>query len=198
MTSIIPSSTDSSWRSLDVSLWRFRRCGHGAPSPPIARRLTERGVRFVQLFHRAWDQHLNLEKELRAQCSDTDRPSAALVTDLKRRGLLDDTLVIWDVEFGRTVYSQGKLGDPASGRDHHGRCFTIWMAGGGVKPGFEYGSTDDYGWNVVHGGVHVRDLNATILQLLGFDHEKLTYPFQGLDQHLTGVEPTRVVNQILV
>ena len=164
----------------------------------LARRLAERGVRFVQLFHRGWDQHLNLVKELKAQCSDTDRPSAALITDLKRRGLLDDTLVIWGGEFGRTVYSQGKLGDPASGRDHHGRCFTIWMAGGGVKPGFEYGTTDDYGWNIVDGGVHIRDLNATILHLLGFDHEKLTYPFQGLDQRLTGVEPARVVNEILV
>ena len=164
----------------------------------LARRLAERGVRFVQLFHRGWDQHLNLVKELRAQCSDTDRPSAALVTDLKRRGLLEDTLVIWGGEFGRTVYSQGKLGDPASGRDHHGRCFTIWMAGGGVKPGFEYGTTDDYGWNIQSGGVHIRDLNATILHLLGFDHETLTYPFQGLDQRLTGVEPARVANEILV
>jgi hypothetical protein len=163
----------------------------------LARRLAERGVRFVQLFHRGWDQHLNLEKELRAQCSDTDRPSAALVVDLKRRGLLDDTLVIWGGEFGRTVYSQGQLGNPRSGRDHHGRCFSMWMAGAGIKPGFEHGRTDDYSWNVVDGGVHIRDLNATILHLLGIDHDRLTYPFQGLDQRLTGVEPARVVSEIL-
>lgn len=163
----------------------------------LARRLAERGVRFVQLFHRGWDQHLNLDKELRAQCRDTDQPSAALVVDLKRRGLLDDTLVIWGGEFGRTVYSQGELGNPASGRDHHGRCFTIWMAGGGVKAGYEYGRTDDYGWNIEQGRVHIRDLNATILHVLGLDHERLTYPFQGLDHKLTGVEPAGVVKQIL-
>ncbi len=164
----------------------------------LARRMAERGVRFVQLFHRGWDQHLNLVKELRAQSLDTDRPSAALVIDLKRRGLLEDTLVIWGGEFGRTIYSQGTLGDPKSGRDHHGRCFTVWMAGGGVKAGFEYGRTDDYGWNVVDGGVHIRDLNATILHLLGMDHQRLVYPYQGLDQRLTGViEPAHVVREIL-
>ncbi|MHC4910131.1 MAG: DUF1501 domain-containing protein [Planctomycetota bacterium] len=163
----------------------------------LARRMAERGVRFVQLFHRGWDQHLNLEKELRAQARDTDQASAALVTDLERRGLLDDTLVIWGGEFGRTVYSQGALGNPRSGRDHHGRCFTVWMAGGGVKAGYEYGRTDDYGWNIVDGGVHIRDLNATILHLLGLDNEKLVYPYQGLEQKLTGVEAARVVRSIL-
>jgi len=163
----------------------------------LARRMAERGVRFVQLFHRGWDQHLNLEKELRAQSRDTDQASAALVTDLKRRGLLDDTLVVWGGEFGRTVYSQGQIGNPRSGRDHHGRCFTMWLAGGGVKPGFEHGRTDDFGWNVVEGGVHIRDLNATILHLLGLDHERLTFPYQGLEQRLTGVEPARVVRDII-
>jgi hypothetical protein len=163
----------------------------------LARRMAERGVRFVQLFHRGWDQHLNLERELRAQRRDTDQASAALVIDLKQRGLLDDTLVIWGGEFGRTVYSQGQIGDPASGRDHHGRCFTMWMAGGGVKAGYEHGRTDEFGWNVVDGDVHIRDLNATILHLLGFDHSKLVFPYQGLDQRLTGVEPAGVVPAIL-
>ena len=163
----------------------------------LARRMAERGVRFVQLFHRGWDQHLNLKKELRAQSRDTDQASAALVVDLKRRGLLDDTLVVWGGEFGRTIYSQGKLGAPGSGRDHHGRCFTTWLAGGGVKPGFDYGRTDDFGWNVEEEGVHIRDLNATILHLLGLDHERLSFPHQGLEQRLTGVEPAKVVRSVL-
>jgi hypothetical protein len=163
----------------------------------LARRLAERGVRFVQLFHRGWDQHLNLTKELRAQSRDTDQASAALITDLKRRGLLDDTLVVWGGEFGRTIYSQGAIGNPRSGRDHHGRCFTMWLAGGGVKRGFEYGRTDDFGWNVVEGSVHIRNLNATILHLLGLDHDRLTFPYQGLNQRLTGVEQAKVVSKIL-
>jgi uncharacterized protein (DUF1501 family) len=163
----------------------------------LARRMAERGVRFMQLFHRGWDQHLNLVKELRAQSRDTDQASAALIIDLKRRGLLDDTLVIWGGEFGRTIYSQGRIGAPGSGRDHHGRCFTTWLAGGGVKAGFEHGNTDEYGWNILDGGVHIRDLNATILHLLGLDHERLTFPHQGLEQRLTGVEPAKVVHQIL-
>ncbi len=163
----------------------------------LARRMAERGVRFMQLFHRGWDQHLNLVKELRAQSRDTDQASAALIIDLKRRGLLDDTLVIWGGEFGRTIYSQGRIGAPGSGRDHHGRCFTTWLAGGGVKPGFEHGTTDAYGWNILDGAVHIRDLNATILHLLGLDHERLTFPHQGLNQRLTGVEPAKVVHQIL-
>ncbi len=174
-----------------------RMPGKYAANCLLARRMIERGVRFVQLFHRGWDQHLNLDRELRAQCMDTDQASAALVIDLKRRGLLEDTLVIWGGEFGRTIYSQGQLGAPGSGRDHHGRCFTMWMAGGGVKPGFEHGRTDDHCWNVVEGGVHIRDLNATILHLLGIDHETMTYPFQGLDQRLTGVEKAHVVTPIL-
>lgn len=171
-----------------------RRPGTYAAHCLLARRMMERGVRFVQLFHRGWDQHGSLIPDLTAQCKDTDQASAALVTDLKRRGLLDDTLVVWGGEFGRTAYSQGQLD---AGRDHHGRCFSIWLAGGGVQGGIEHGTTDDYCYNVVDGGVHVRDLNATILHLLGIDHERLTYKFQGLSQRLTGVEPARVVRAIL-
>ncbi len=160
----------------------------------LARRMIERGVRFVQLFHRGWDQHNSLVEHLGNQCRDTDQASAALVTDLKQRGLLDDTLVVWGGEFGRTTYSQGGLN---AGRDHHGRCFSMWLAGGGIQPGIEYGQTDDYCYNIVSDGVHIRDLNATILHQLGIDHRRLTFRFQGLDQRLTGVEPARVVTEIL-
>jgi hypothetical protein len=153
----------------------------------LARRMIERGVRFVQLMHRGWDQHGDLPKQIRGQCKDVDRPSAALVTDLKRRGLLDDTLVIWGGEFGRTVYSQGALTKTNHGRDHHGRCFTMWLAGGGVKPGLTYGETDDYCYNIVRDPVHIHDFNATILHLLGIDHKRLTYKFQGRDFRLTDV-----------
>jgi hypothetical protein len=153
----------------------------------LARRMAERGVRFIQLYHRGWDQHNNLPKRLREQCKDTDQPSAALVQDLKQRGLLEDTLVIWGGEFGRTVYSQGKLEKENYGRDHHGRCYSIWMAGGGVKPGISYGQTDDYCYNVVENPVHIHDLNATVLHTLGVDHEKLTYRFQGRDFRLTDI-----------
>lgn len=175
-----------------------RRPGTYAANCLLARRLAERGVRFVQLFHRGWDQHLNLSDELRAQCRDTDQASAALVTDLARRGLLEDTLVIWGGEFGRSVYSQGKLDDRASGRDHHGRCFSVWLAGGGIKPGTTYGETDDFSYNIASDGVHIRDLNATLLHLLGIDHKRFTFRFRGLDQRLTGVDAeARVVKQIL-
>ncbi len=153
----------------------------------LARRMIERGVRFVQLLHRGWDQHNNLPKQIRGQCQDVDRPSAALVLDLKRRGLLEDTLVIWGGEFGRTVYSQGVLTKDNHGRDHHGRCFTIWMAGGGIKPGISYGETDDYCYNVVKDPVHIHDFNATVLDCLGIDHTRLTYKFQGRDFRLTDV-----------
>ena len=171
-----------------------RKPGTYAANCLLARRMIERDVRCIQLFHRGWDQHNSLVKHLGNQCRDTDQASAALVADLKRLGLLDDTLVIWGGEFGRTAYSQGGLN---SGRDHHGRCFSVWMAGGGVKPGIEYGETDDYCYNVADGGVHVRDLNATILDLLGIDHQRLRFKFQGLEQRLTGVEPARVVSEIL-
>jgi hypothetical protein len=153
----------------------------------LARRMVERGVRFVQLMHRGWDQHSSLPKQIRGQCKDVDRPSAALVMDLKRRGLLDDTLVIWGGEFGRTVYSQGQLTKDNYGRDHHGRCFTVWMAGGGTRPGITHGETDDYCYNVVKDPVHIHDLNATVLRCLGIDHTRLTFRLQGRDFRLTDV-----------
>jgi hypothetical protein len=153
----------------------------------LARRMAERGVRFIQLMHRGWDQHSNLPNQIRGQCSDVDRPSAALVKNLKDRGLLDETLVIWGGEFGRTVYSQGALTATNYGRDHHGRCFSLWMAGGGIRPGISYGETDDYCYNVVKDGVHVHDFQATVLHCLGIDHTRLTYRFQGRDFRLTDV-----------
>jgi hypothetical protein len=158
----------------------------------LARRMAERGVRFIQLMHRGWDQHSALPAQIRGQCKDVDKPSAALVLDLKRRGLLDDTLVLWGGEFGRTVYSQGALTKDNYGRDHHGRCFTMWMAGGGIKPGISHGETDDYCYNIVKDGVHIHDWNATILHQLGIDHERLTFRFQGRDFRLTDVEGTLV------
>ena len=163
-----------------------------------ARRMVERGVRFVQLFHRGWDQHIAIKEQLPAQCRDVDQASAALIKDLKERGLLDETLVIWGGEFGRTVYSQGTIGSAESGRDHHGRCFSIWMAGGGIKRGFEYGRTDDFCYNIAEDPVHIRDLNATILHCLGIDHRRLTFKFNGLDQRLTGVEDARAIREILI
>lgn len=153
----------------------------------LARRMAERGVRFIQLMHRGWDQHGGLPKQIRGQCSDVDQPSAALIKDLKQRGLLDDTLVIWGGEFGRTVYSQGALTKTDYGRDHHGRCFSIFMAGGGIKPGQSYGETDDFCYNVVKDPVHVHDYNATVLRCLGIDHERLTFRFQGRDYRLTDI-----------
>jgi hypothetical protein len=154
----------------------------------LARRLAERDVRFIQLYHRGWDQHYNLPSDLRLQSEDIDQPCAALIRDLKQHGLLDDTLVIWGGEFGRTAYSQGKLEATNYGRDHHGRCFTMWLAGGGVKPGTIYGETDDFSYNVVRDPVHVHDLNATLLHLLGIDHTRLTFKFQGRNYRLTDVE----------
>jgi hypothetical protein len=162
----------------------------------LARRLAERDVRFIQLYHRGWDQHGDLPSDLSLQCADVDRASAALVTDLEQRGLLDDTLVVWAGEFGRSVYCQGRLTRENYGRDHHGRCYTIWMAGAGLKAGLVHGETDDYGYNIVDGGVHVHDLNATILQLMGIDHERLVYRYQGRDFRLTDVHG-HVVQNIL-
>jgi hypothetical protein len=162
----------------------------------LARRLAERGVRFIQLFHRGWDQHTHLPKQIRGQCRDTDRPAAALVLDLKRRGLLDDTLVVWGGEFGRTVYCQGTLTAEDYGRDHHPRCFTVWLAGGGIKAGHSHGATDDFSYNVTRGPVHVHDLHATMLHLLGIDHTRLTYKFQGRDFRLTDVHGN-VVKDVL-
>lgn len=164
-----------------------RKPGTYAYNCLMARRLAERGVRFIQLFHRDWDQHGNLPKDITLNCGDVDQPTAGLITDLKQRGMLDDTLVIWGGEFGRTVYCQGALTEKNYGRDHHGRCFTVFLAGGGVKAGTSYGETDDFGYNIVKDPVHIHDLNATILHCLGLNHEKLTYNFQGRDFRLTDV-----------
>jgi len=174
-----------------------RRPGSYAANCILARRLAERGVRFIQLFHPDWDHHSRLRSWCTARCRDTDQPSAALIMDLKQRGMLDETLVIWGGEFGRGVAGQGKWDSPEGGRDHHPRCFTIWMAGGGVRRGITYGVTDDFSYNVAENPVQVRDLHATVMHLMGIDHERFIYPYQGLDFRLTGVEPTRVVHDIL-
>jgi uncharacterized protein (DUF1501 family) len=162
----------------------------------LARRLVERGVRFVQLFHRGWDQHTNLPRQIAGQCRDTDQPSAALIADLAQRGLLEDTLVVWGGEFGRTVYCQGKLTAEDYGRDHHPRCFTMWLAGGGIRPGTSYGATDDFSYNIAENPVHVHDLHATLLRCLGIDHTRLTYKFQGRYHRLTDVHG-KVIDEIL-
>ena len=182
----------------------FEQYGKDAKSPGkfaynciLARRMLERGVPFVQLFHRGWDQHGNCPRDVRRQCEDVDQPAAALVRDLKQRGMLEDTIVICGGEFGRTIYSQGSLTKDNHGRDHHGRCFTMWMAGGGIRKGHVHGETDDFSYNIVRDPVHINDLNATVLQCLGIDHERFTYRYQGLDQRLTGVQGARVVNEIL-
>ncbi len=174
-----------------------RQRGSFASSALMARRLVERGVRFVQIFHRGWDQHGTLPRDIASQCKDVDQPCYALIQDLKQRGMLDDTLVIWGGEFGRTVYCQGTLTETNYGRDHHPRCFSIWMAGGGIKGGQVYGETDEMSYNIVKDPVHIRDLHATILHLMGLDHEKLSFKFQGLDQRLTGVLPAQVVKGLL-
>jgi len=174
-----------------------REGGTFANSALMARRLVERGVRFVQLYMRGWDVHGLLPEVLPAQCKDVDQACFALVQDLKQRGMLDDTLVIFGGEFGRTIYSQGKLTATDYGRDHHPRCFSLWMAGGGTKGGYTHGETDEFSYNIVKDPVHVRDFQATMLHLLGIDHERFTYKFQGLDQKLTGVEKAHVVKAIL-
>lgn len=173
-----------------------RKPGTFAANCLLARRMAERGVRFIQLYHKGWDQHYNLPSDLRLQCRDVDQPAAALIRDLKQRGLLDETLVVWGGEFGRTTYSQGKLEPTNYGRDHHGGCFTMWLAGGGVKPGVVYGETDDFCYNVVRDPVHVHDLNATLLHLMGVDHTRLTFRFQGRHYRLTDVHG-RVVRGVL-
>ncbi len=174
-----------------------RRPGSFAANCLMARRMAERDVRFIQLFHRGWDQHVAITDQLPRQCRDVDQASAALITDLKQRGLLDDTLVVWGGEFGRTVYSQGQVGSPAAGRDHHGRCFTTLVAGGGFKPGLQYGKTDEFSYNITENPVHIRDLNATLLHCMGIDHERLTFRHRGLDEKLTGVEEAHVVKDLL-
>jgi hypothetical protein len=200
MQASVPELTDLSGEpaaTFDLYGPESRKPGTYAANCLLARRLAERGVRFIQLFHRGWDQHIAITKQLPNQCRDTDQPSAALIRDLKQRGLLEDTLVIWGGEFGRTVYSQGALGSPVAGRDHHGRCFSIWMAGAGIKGGTAVGETDDFCWNITKDPYHIRDLNATMLNQLGIDHNRLTYPYRGLDQKLTGVEPAKVMDKAL-
>jgi hypothetical protein len=214
MQSSVPDVTDFSKEPAHVlNMYGpdVRTPGTFAANCLLARRLAERGVRFIQLYHQGWDQHGDLPNQIRGQTRETDQPSAALLRDLKQRGLLDDTLVIWGGEFGRTSYSQGKLTKDNYGRDHHPRCFTIWLAGGGIKPGITYGRTDAYGYNIADaagnainpdknqftpGAVHVHDLQATILRLLGIDHERLVFPFQGRRFRLTDVHG-HVINDIL-
>ncbi len=190
MQSSVPELTDLS-KEPERTFARYgpdaRKPGTYAANCILARRLAERGVRFIQLFHRGWDQHNNCPRQITNQTRDTDQPTAALIEDLKERGMLEDTLVIWGGEFGRTVYSQGKLTETDYGRDHHPRCFTIWLAGGGIKPGLTIGETDDFSYNITRDPVEVHDLNATILHCLGIDHTKLTHRFQGRDFRLTDV-----------
>ncbi len=174
-----------------------KEAGTFANTALLARRMIERGVRFVQIYHNNWDTHANVAGRLPDQCRDVDQACYGLIQDLKQRGLLDETLVIWGGEFGRTVYSQGGLSHENYGRDHHPRCFTMWMAGGGVKGGTIYGETDDFSYNIVRDPVHIRDFHATVLHLLGFDHQRFSFKFQGLDQRLTGVLPARIVKEIL-
>ncbi|MFO0915373.1 MAG: DUF1501 domain-containing protein [Pirellulales bacterium] len=196
MQSSVPELTDlqsESAATLDMYGPDVSKPGTYAHSALLARRLVERGVRVVQICHRGWDQHGGLPYQLGNQCRDTDQPTAALVRDLKQRGLLDSTLVVWGGEFGRTVYSQGTLTHEDYGRDHHPRNFCMWMAGGGAKAGTVYGETDDFSYNVAENPVHVNHLNATILHCMGIDHRRFTFKFQGLDQRLTGVEDPQIV-----
>ncbi|RLS67372.1 MAG: DUF1501 domain-containing protein [Planctomycetota bacterium] len=190
-------TSDESAQTLESYGPQVRKPGSYAANCLLGRRLLQRGVRFVQLFHRGWDQHVALGLQLPNQCRDVDQPTAAVIRDLKRCGMLEDTLVIFATEFGRTAYSQGGLGDPSSGRDHHGRCFTVWLAGGGVKAGMEYGSTDDFAYNITGNPVHLRDFHATILHCLGIDHARFTVRVRGLDTKLTGVEEAHVVHDVL-
>jgi hypothetical protein len=199
MQTSVPELTDLSKEPkhiFDLYGPESRKPGTFAANCLLARRLAERGVRFIQLFHRGWDQHAKLPAQIVGQARDTDQASAALITDLKARGLLDDTLVIWGGEFGRTVYCQGKLTATDYGRDHHPRCFTVWLAGGGIKPGMTLGETDDFSYNVTRDPVHVHDLHATLLYCLGIDHTRLTFKYQGRHHRLTDVAGT-VVRPIL-
>ena len=200
MQSSVPELTDISEEPKNVLEMygpEVNKPGSYARNCLLARRMAERNVRFVQLFHRGWDHHTNLPTHMRGQCRDVDQPTAALIKDLKMRGLLDDTLVVFAGEFGRTVFGQGNIARDNYGRDHHPSCFSGLLAGGGIKGGMHYGKTDDFSYNVVENPVRVRDLHATMLHLLGVNHEQLTFPFQGLDQKLTGVEKARVVTDIL-
>jgi arylsulfatase A-like enzyme len=199
MQTSVPELTDISQEPqhvLDLYGPEAKDPGSFAYNCLLARRLAERGVRFTQVFIRGWDHHGGLPANIRLQAKDVDQAGAGLVKDLKQRGLLDDTLVVWGGEFGRTIYSQGTLTKDNYGRDHHPRCFTMWFAGGGIKPGIVHGETDDFSYNVTANPVHVHDVNATLLHCLGIDHERLTYRFQGRDFRLTDVEG-KVVKDIL-
>lgn len=200
MQTSVPDLTDlsqESKRTLEMYGPDVNVPGSFAHSAIMARRLVERGVRVVQMFHRGWDQHSSLPTQLGNQCRDTDRGAAALVMDLKQRGLLDEVLVVWGGEFGRTVYSQGTLTENNYGRDHHPRNFCMWLAGGGIKAGISHGETDDFSYNITKDPAHLNDLNATILHCMGIDHERFTFKFQGLDQRLTGVEEQHVIRNLL-
>ncbi|WP_435006077.1 DUF1501 domain-containing protein [Tundrisphaera lichenicola] len=200
MQSSVPDLTDLSAEppsTYELYGEDIKKSGSFAHSALLARRMVERGVRFVQIYHNNWDTHGNVKVRLPSQCKDVDQPCWGLIQDLKSRGLLDETLVIWGGEFGRTIYSQGGLTKDNYGRDHHPRCYTMWMAGGGIKPGTVYGETDDFSYNIVKDPVHIRDFHATVLHLMGFDHERFTYRYQGLDQKLTGVEPAHVIKELL-
>ena len=200
MQAAVPELTDLSKESahtFELYGEEAKKPGSFANSVLMARRLTERGVRFVQIYHNNWDHHSNVGVRMPSQCKDVDQPTFALIEDLKQRGLFDSTLIVWGGEFGRTIYSQGGLTHENYGRDHHPRCFTMWMAGGGVKGGTVYGETDDFSYNIARDPVHVRDFHATVLHLLGIDHERFTYRAQGLDFKLTGVEKAVVVKDVL-
>ena len=200
MQTAVPDLFDVSQESeatFDLYGEASKKPGTFARNVLLARRMLEKGVRYIQLFHRGWDQHGALPKNLTMQCEDIDRAAAGLIKDLKQRGMFEDTLVVCGGEFGRTIYSQGSLSKDNHGRDHHGRCFTTWLAGAGMKRGIEYGKTDDWAYNILENPVHINDLNATILHNLGIDHEKLTYKYQGLDWKLTGVEGAHVIKDIL-
>lgn len=174
-----------------------KKPGTFANSVLMARRLVERGVRFVQIYHNNWDHHSNVAGRMPAQCKDVDQPCHALIEDLKQRGMFDDTLIIWGGEFGRTIYSQGGLSMENYGRDHHPRCFSMWMAGGGAKGGAIYGETDEFSYNIVKDPIHIRDFHATVLKLLGYEHDRFSFKYQGLDQKLTGVEPAKVIKGLI-
>ena len=200
MQSSVPDLTDLSKESeLTWQLYgeEAKKPGTFAASALMARRLAERGVRFIQIYHNNWDHHGNLGGRMPFQCRDIDQPVHGLITDLKNRGMFDDTLIIWGGEFGRTIYSQGGLSRENYGRDHHPRCFSMWMAGGGAKGGTVYGETDEFSYNIVKDPVHIRDFHATALHLLGINHERFTHRFQGLDFKLTGVEPAKVIKDLL-
>ena len=200
MQASVPDLTDFSSEpasTFDLYGADAKKPGTFANSVLLARRLAERGVRFTQIYHNNWDHHSNVSGRMPSQCRDIDQPCFGLIQDLKQRGLLDDTLVLWGGEFGRTIYSQGGLSKNNYGRDHHPRCFTMWAAGGGIKGGTVYGETDEFSYHITENPVHVRDLHATLLQLLGFDHHRFSFKWQGLDARLTGVDPAKVVQGIL-